>query len=258
MLSTFIRISSLIFFLLFCNISYAGSLYWTAYSTTHYAPYVESTCYNNYSYLSTCNNTGWAYVNSTPVATGTTTSLNYNWNSGSITIGGVNIGSGQRMLVITGYWQHPGTAGQSSTVYFVGRNDDGLIVNINNTQVINDWAQQGPRYWNSSGSFTGTGGEWYPIVINWYEWHGSANMDIHYSLSNLSTNSTSGWLDMNNNHFALTVTPLAAITSSQQTEVNTAKAVSKTNNKVSMTTSGDGLDLDIIQDGTDNLIIGSD
>ena len=236
----------------------AGSLYWTAYSTTHYAPYVESSCYNNYSYLSTCNNTGWAYVNSTPVATGTTTSLNYNWNSGSITIGGVNIGSGQRMLVITGYWQHPGTAGQSSTVYFVGRYDDGLIVNINNTQVINDWAQQGPRYWNSSGSFTGTGGEWYPIVINWYEWHGSANMDIHYSLSNLSTNSTSGWLDMNNNHFALTVTPLAAITSSQQTEVNTAKAVSQTNNKVSMTTSGDGLDLDIIQDGTDNLIIGSD
>ena len=63
MLSTFIRISSLIFFLLFCNISFAGSLYWTAYSTTHYAPYVESSCYNNYSYLSTCNNTGWAYVN---------------------------------------------------------------------------------------------------------------------------------------------------------------------------------------------------
>ena len=153
-----------------CEKAYAsgtGTLNWTAYSTTHYAPYVESSCYNNYSYLSTCNNTNWAYVNSTPVATGTTNSLNYNWNSGSITIGGTNIGSNSRMLVITGYWQHPGTAGQTSTVYFAGRNDDGLIVNINDTKVISDWAQQGPRYWNSNGSFTGVGGQWYPIVINW-------------------------------------------------------------------------------------------
>ena len=69
---------------------------------------------------------------------------------------------------------HPGTAGQTSTVYFAGRNDDGLIVNINNTAVISDWAQQGPTYWNSNGSFTGVGGQWYPIVINWYEWGGSA------------------------------------------------------------------------------------
>ena len=132
MLSTFYRISSIIL-LLFTNSAFAtgtGTLNWTAYSTSHYAPYVESSCYNNSSYLSTCNNTNWAYVNSTPIATGTTNSLNYNWNSGSITIGGTNIGSTSRMLVITGYWQHPGTAGQTSTVYFAGRNDDGLIVNL--------------------------------------------------------------------------------------------------------------------------------
>ena len=41
------------------NKANAGSLNWTAYSITHYAPYVESSCYNNYSYLSTCNNTNW-------------------------------------------------------------------------------------------------------------------------------------------------------------------------------------------------------
>ena len=237
----------------------AGSLYWTAYSMTHHAPYAESSCFNNGSYLSTCNNTSWAYVNSVPLSTGTTTSLNYNWNSGNITIGGTNIGSEKRMLVITGYWQHPGTSGQSSTVYFAGRNDDGLIVNINNTAVISDWAQQGPTYWNSNGSFTGTGGEWYPITINWYEWGGGANMDIHYRIDgNNALNTTSGWLDMNNNHFALTVTPLAAISSSQQTEVNTAKAKTQSGNAVYLTQSGDGLDLDILQDGDDNLIIGSD
>jgi len=237
----------------------AGSLYWTAYSMTHHAPYAESSCFNNGSYLSTCNNTSWAYVNSVPLSTGTTTSLNYNWNNGNITIGGTNIGSEKRMLVITGYWQHPGTSGQSSTVYFAGRNDDGLIVNINNTAVISDWAQQGPTYWNSNGSFTGTGGEWYPITINWYEWGGSANMDIHYRIDgNNALTTTSGWLDMNNNHFALTVTPLAAISSSQQTEVNTAKAKTQNGNAVYLTQSGDGLDLNILQDGDDNLIIGSD
>ena len=77
---------SVSFLLLFCNISFAGSLYWTAYSITQHAPNVESSCFNNGSYLSTCNNTNWAYVNNTPVATGTTTSLNYNWNNSSITM----------------------------------------------------------------------------------------------------------------------------------------------------------------------------
>jgi len=240
------------------NKANAGSLNWTAYSITHYAPYVESSCYNNYSYLSTCNNTNWAYVNSTPVASGTLDSLNYNWNSGSITPGGTNIGSNSRMLVITGWWQHPGTAGQTSTVYFVGRNDDGFIVNINDTQVINDWAQQGPRYWNSSGNFTGVGGQWYPIVINWYEWGGSANMDLHYSLSNLSTNSTSGWLDMPNSGFSTTDQNQVdiSITSDQTTIMNTAKGTS--GNGVNMTTNGDGITLNIQQAGEDNFIIGTD
>ena len=52
--------------------------------------------------------------------------------------------------------------------------------------------------------------------------------------------------------------PQAGITSSQQTEVNTAKNKSQTNNAIYLTQSGDGIDLDIVQDGTDNLITGSD
>jgi len=250
---------SVSFLLLFCNISFAGSLYWTAYSITSHAPYVESSCFNNSSYLSTCNNTNWAYVNSTPVATGTTSNLNHNWDNGNITIGGTNIGSEQRMLVITGYWQHPGTAGQSSTVYFASRNDDGLIININNTAVVSDWAQQGPTYWNSNGSFTGTGGEWYPITINWYEWGGSANMDIHYRIDgNNATNTTSGWLDMNSDHFALTVTPLSAISTSQTTEFNTFRNKSVNGNQIYINQTGDNNVLNILQDGDDNLIIGTD
>ena len=53
-------------------------------------------------------------------------------------------------------------------------------------------------------------------------------------------------------------TPQAAISSSQQTEVNTAKNKSQTTNQIYLTQSGNGIDLDIIQDGDNNLIIGTD
>ena len=253
----FIKVISVLFLVLLINDkAEAGSLNYEVFAISHYAPYVESPCYNNYSYLSTCNNTNPAYVG-TSQGTGTIDSLNYNWNSGNIVLNNNNYGGNQRMVVITGYWQHPGTTGQTSTVYFAGRNDDGLIVNINNTKVISDWAQQGPRYWNSNGSFSGVGGQWYPIQINWYEWTGSANMDIHYSLSNLSLNSTSGWLDMDNNHFALTLSVLSGITSSQQTTVTNTKNTTSTTNNIYITQSGAGIDLDILQDGDNNAVIGT-
>ena len=52
--------------------------------------------------------------------------------------------------------------------------------------------------------------------------------------------------------------PQAAISSSQQTEVNTAKNKSQTTNQIYLTQSGNGIDLDIVQDGDNNLIIGTD
>jgi hypothetical protein len=54
------------------------------------------------------------------------------------------------------------------------------------------------------------------------------------------------------------VTPTAGITSSQQTTVNTARAKTQAGNKIYMTQSGSGIDLDIMQDGDDNLITGTD
>ena len=128
----FFKISSILFLL--CSSASAGSLNYEVFAISHYAPYVESPCFNNYTYLSTCNNSSPSYVGLSQ-GTGTTDSLNYNWNSGNIVLHNNNYGASQRMVVITGYWQHPGTTGQTSTVYFAGRNDDGLIVNINNTKV---------------------------------------------------------------------------------------------------------------------------
>ena len=60
------------------------------------------------------------------------------------------------------------------------------------------------------------------------------------------------------NEGVLVTTPQAAISTSQQTEVNTAKNKSQTTNQIYLTQSGDGIDLDIIQDGDNNLIIGTD
>ena len=59
------------------------------------------------------------------------------------------------------------------------------------------------------------------------------------------------------NEGVLVTTPQAAISSSQQTEVNTAKNKSQTTNQIYLTQSGNGIDLDIVQDGDNNLIIGT-
>ena len=53
-------------------------------------------------------------------------------------------------------------------------------------------------------------------------------------------------------------TPTAGITSSQQTTVNTARAKTQDGNAIYITQSGVGIDLDIVQDGNDNLITGKD
>jgi len=49
-----------------------------------------------------------------------------------------------------------------------------------------------------------------------------------------------------------------SITSNQQTTVNTTRNKTQAGNKIYMTQSGSGIDLDIVQDGDDNLIIGED
>ena len=60
------------------------------------------------------------------------------------------------------------------------------------------------------------------------------------------------------NEGILVTTPQAAISTSQQTEVNTAKAKTQNGNAIYLTQSGNGIDLDIVQDGDNNLITGSD
>ena len=60
------------------------------------------------------------------------------------------------------------------------------------------------------------------------------------------------------NEGILVTTQQAAISTSQQTEVNTAKNKTQNGNAIYLTQSGNGIDLDIVQDGDNNLITGSD
>ena len=88
--------------------------------------------------------------------------------------------------------------------------------------------------------------------------------DINYaSHSNYYTADNKEFLtslisDVTTSTVVTATTTQAAISSSQQTEVNTAKNKSQTTNQIYLTQSGDGLDLDITQDGDNNLIIGTD
>jgi len=55
-----------------------------------------------------------------------------------------------------------------------------------------------------------------------------------------------------------TTTPQSGITSTQQTTVTNTKNTTSTDNRISITQSGSGIDLDITQDGNNNLVIGTD
>ena len=55
-----------------------------------------------------------------------------------------------------------------------------------------------------------------------------------------------------------TTTPQSGITSTQQTTVTNTKNTTSTDNRISITQSGSGIDLDITQNGNNNLVIGTD
>jgi hypothetical protein len=101
----------------------------------------------------------------------------------------------------------------------------------------------------------------------WYKWDYGSNggtiivaMGYDQFQTNLSYTSsmTSFLTEIAEDEGLYSSTPQAAITTSQQTTVNTARNKTQAGNKIYMTQSGSGIDLDIMQDGDDNLITGTD
>ena len=249
------RLSSLLLLIMFLGSNaIAGSLDYTTYYVSTYAPSLENPYYDNVTgYNSDGSNSSPNGLGSV-LSTGTISTISgFDWGSGQVLDSGR---SDQVAVKVTGYITWPGTSGQQTTVYFGIRADDGFVMNIDGTNVVQDWQQQGPGYWNSTGSLTRTGGQQYAITVWMYEWGGGAVLDAHYSLTDYSTTNQ---IDMPTSMFSTTMaTPTAGITSSQQTVVNTTRNKTQSGNKIYMTQSGSGIDLDILQDGDDNLIIGED
>jgi len=184
----------------------------------------------------------------TVLSTGTVSQLNYNWSGGYI----LDSGRVDRVIVnFYGYITIPDTGSQDIQFYLYA--DDGVYMKIDGTVVINDWNEQGGATWNYvSTDQTLTGGQTYYIDAWWYENGGGASFKLYWD----QTGSVA--LVPSSAYSTTEPTPSAAISSSQQTEINTAKAKTQNGNAIYISQSGSGIDLDIVQDGDNNLIIGSD
>ena len=184
----------------------------------------------------------------TVLSTGTVTSLDYNWGSGVV----LDSGRNERVIVnFYGYITIPDTGSQDIQFYLYA--DDGVYMKIDGTVVINDWNEQAPGMWNYiSTDQTLTGGSTYYIDAWYYENGGGAAFKLYWD----QTGSVA--LVPSTAYSTTEPTPTAGITSSQQTTVNTARAKTQDGNAIYITQSGVGIDLDIVQDGNDNLITGKD
>lgn len=112
----------------------------------------------------------------TVLSSGTVTAINHNWGSGVV------LNSGRAEQVLVKYWGFifvPGTGSQTLTFY--NSSDDGFYMRVNNQVVINDWAEQGPTFYNGSGSITLTGGQYYPIEVWYYENGGGAASQLYWN-----------------------------------------------------------------------------
>jgi hypothetical protein len=251
-----IKVSSFLICFFFTTLVNAGTLNYKTYYAGSYAPNLEFPFYDSVAGYNTDGSNSNPYgLGTTILSSGTISSPSgYYWGSGQV----LDSGRSDSVAVeITGYITWPGTTGQQTTVYFGVSADDGVFMNIDGTNVIQDWEQQGTATWNATGSLTKTAGQQYEITIWMYEFGGGAALDVNYCLTN--SYSTTCQTDMPTSWFSTTqVTPSAGISSSQQTEVNTAKNKTQNGNAIYISQSGSGIDLDIVQDGDNNLIIGSD
>ena len=184
----------------------------------------------------------------TVLSTGTVTSLDYNWGSGVV----LDSGRNERVIVnFYGYITIPDTGSQDIQFYLYA--DDGVYMKIDGTVVINDWNEQAPGMWNYiSTDQTLTGGQTYYIDAWWYENGGGAAFRLYWNQSGSTA------LVPSSAYSTTEPVVTVSITSNQQTTVNTTRNKTQAGNKIYMTQSGSGIDLDIVQDGDDNLIIGED
>ncbi len=154
-----------LFFLLLFSLSAWADIYYNTYQGTG--------AYPNMPYYGT-----GALTYPTVLSTGTVTAINHNWGGGQV------LNSGLSERVIVKYWGYIYVLGSGSqTLTFYNSSDDGFYMRINNQVVINDWQEQGPNYYNGSGSITLTGGQYYALEVWYYENGGGAVAQLYWNQS---------------------------------------------------------------------------
>ena len=284
MLSTFIRISSFLFVLFFCT---------SAFANTAHINYTDTSMYNKikgelegYGYTVTGTNSGSVTLSDFSgkdlhinVAGNNNCGNNcktayetYIGNGGTVLIAGNGDRDGNRTLSIeslvesklsvgtitiysgeANYLAHAhGSQYSDTTNYWVTRNvfrmdSGGTALADNSSSTLSTWKNWAVYSYGSNGGKL-------IITLDQAQFNHSGNNNSATWTTRLYT-----FLEKTLEHEGITITtPQAGITSSQQTEINTATAKTSTTNDIYLTQSGNGLDLDIVQDGDNNLIIGSD
>jgi len=180
--------------------------------------------------------------------------MNYNWGSGVV----LDSGRSDNVVVhLDGYITVPipsnGSAGDSVTVTFYNQDDDGSLLKIDGTTVIDDWSGlHAPT--TRSGTVTLQAGETYTYERWFSEWGGGAVLRQLWYVPN----ATAGAVYVNaSTDISTTVTSYtSSISNSQQTSVNNSRGVTHSGNGIYIEQSGNNNTLNITQDGNDNLIAG--
>ena len=284
MLSTFIRISSFLFVLFFCA---------SAFANTAHINYTDTSMYNKikgelegYGYTVTGTNSGSVTLsdfsgkdlhinvagNNNCGSNCKTAYETYIGNGGTVLIAGNGDRDGNRTLSIESLVESKLSVG-TITIYSGEANYLAHAHGSQYSDTTNYWVTRnvfrmdsgGTALADNSGANLSTWKNW--AVYRYGSNGGKLIITLDQAQFNHSGNNNSAtwttrlyaFLEKTLEHEGITITtPQSGITSSQHTEVNTAKNKSQTNNAIYLTQSGDGLDLDIVQDGTDNLITGSD
>jgi len=224
-----LRRISLVFLLLF-SLTAQADIYYNTYQGTGALP--------NMPYYGT-----GALTYPTVRSTGTVTAINHNWGGGQV------LNSGLVERVIVKYWGFiyvPGTGSQTLTFY--NSSDDGFYLRLNNQVVINNWAEQGPSFYNGSGSITLTGGQYYALEAWYYENGGGAAAHLYWN----QTGSIA--LVPTTSYFLTEPAPPAptyssGITNAQQTRKNseTLQRTSQSGNEINIDQIGDNNSITIRQ-----------
>jgi hypothetical protein len=199
--------------------------------------------YNGTGAYPTFPGNGGTLTYSTPRSSGTVTRIYHNWGSGAV----LNSGLAERVIVnYYGYITIP-TAG---TYTFYNASDDGFYMKIDGAVVINDWQEQGTQYYNGSGIKTFASAGTYAIDVWYYENGGGAAAMLFWNLN--------GSVQTVSADYYTTVMPTPVYSSAPNSTQLQKRTDTRniTGSGVYINQIGDNLNLDVIQDGQDNLIAG--